>query len=76
MSVVPPRPPSRLGLVIWWLCFALVGVLVSWAVLEDRSWRAFYLLAVAPVAGVLLFPAAWAADRWLTPVIGSRIKGS
>ena len=70
------RWPSRFGLLVWWLCFASVGVLLSRAALEIPAWRVFFLFVVTPVAGVLLFPAAWAANRWLTPMIRSRIGRS
>jgi hypothetical protein len=71
-----PHRPSRLGLLVWWLCFALVGVLISWAVLQVASLRVEYLFVVSPICGVLLFPAAWAANRWLTPKISSRLRRS
>ena len=74
VPAIQPYRPSRFGLFVWWLCLALVGVLVSWRVLQVPSWRVVFLFVVTPVAGVLLFPAAWAANRWLTPVIRSRIK--
>lgn len=69
------RRPSRVGLLAWWISIALVGVLVSWTVLSIPSWRVVYLFVIAPIAGVLLFPAAWAANRWLTPMIGSWVGG-
>jgi hypothetical protein len=47
------------------------------AALVDVAYnRAVYLFVVVPIAGVLLFPAAWAANRWLTPVISGWVRRS
>ena len=51
---------------MWWLCFALVGVLVSWAVIQVASLRIVYVVLVSPICGVLLFPAAWPASLYNT----------
>lgn len=70
------RQTSWLGLLVWWVAIATLGSLVAAALVDVAYSRAVYLLVVMPVGGVLLFPAAWAANRWLTPVIGSRIRRS
>lgn len=70
------RRPSRVGLLVWWIGIAVVGGVIAAALIDVAYSRVVYLFVVIPVAGVLLFPAAWAANRWLTPVIGSRIRRS
>lgn len=70
------RRPSRVGLLVWWIGIAVVGGLIAAALIDVAYSRVVYLFVVMPIGGVLLFPAAWAANRWLTPVIGSRIRGS
>lgn len=67
------RRPSLVGLLVWWVGIAAVGGLVAAALVDVTYSRVVYLFVVMPVGGVLLFPAAWAANRWLTPRIGSRI---
>ena len=45
------------------------------AALVDRAYSRFvYWFIVVPIAGVLLFPAAYAANRWLTPLIAGRLS--
>lgn len=70
------RRPSLVGLLVWWIGIAVVGGLVAAALVDLTYSRAVYLFVVMPIGGVLLFPAAWAANRWLTPMIGSRIRRS
>jgi hypothetical protein len=71
-----PRRPSVVGLLVWWVGIAAVGGLVAAALVDVAYSRVAYLFVVMPVAGVLLFPAAWAANRWLTPKISSRFRRS
>lgn len=66
--------PSLSGVLAWWIGIAIVGSVVAAALVGVAYSRAVYLFVVMPVGGVLLFPLAWAANRWLTPVIGSRIR--
>ena len=61
--------PSRLGLLVWWLGIAAVAGLIAAAFLDIAYSRLIYVVVVMPIGGVLLFPAAYAANRWLTPVI-------
>jgi len=60
-----------LGLFIWWLGIAVVGSLIASALVDVAYSRIIYLFVVMPVGGVLLFPIAYAANRWLTPAFGS-----
>lgn len=68
------RRASVFGLLIWWLGIAAVASLVAAALVDVAYSRVVYLFVVVPVGGVLLFPAAWAANRWLTPMIGSWVN--
>jgi hypothetical protein len=70
------RRPSRVGLLVWWVGIAVVVSLVAGALVDVVYSRVVYLFVVVPVGGVLLFPLAWAANRWLTPWISSRIGRS
>ncbi len=70
------RRPSRVGLLVWWVGIAVVVSLIAAALVDVVYSRVVYLFAVMPIAGVLLFPVAWAANRWLTPLISSRIGRS
>jgi hypothetical protein len=63
------RRPSRIGLLVWWVGIALVGGLIAWTLIGVAYSRIVYFLVVSPICGVLLFPSAWAANRWLTPLI-------
>jgi len=65
-----------LGLFIWWLGIAVVGSLIASALVDVAYSRIIYLFVVMPVGGVLLFPIAYAANRWLTPVFGSWLRRS
>lgn len=78
MKTRPPqsRRPSIAGLLVWWMGIAVIVSLIAAALVDVAYSRFLYLFVVMPVGGVLLFPAAWAANRWLTPAIGSRIKRS
>ena len=73
-AAAPSRRPSRVGLLVWWIGIAVVGGFVAAALIDVAYSRGVYLFVIRPVGGVLLFPAAWAANRWLTPAIGSRIR--
>jgi hypothetical protein len=64
----------RLGVFIWWLGIAVVGSLVAAALVDVAYSRVVYLFVVMPVCGVILFPAAYAANRWLTPILSSWLK--
>ncbi len=54
-----------LAVVLAILLHSLVGVVYS---------RFVYYLVVGPIFGVLLFPMAWAANRWLTPMLSSWMR--
>jgi len=43
---------------------AVVVSLIAAALVDVVYSRVVYLFAVMPIAGVLLFPVAWAANRW------------
>jgi hypothetical protein len=68
--------PSRLGLLVWWVAIAVVGSLVAAALVDVVYNRVVYLFVVVPIAGVLLFPVAWAMNRWITPLITSWLRRS
>jgi hypothetical protein len=69
----PPRA-TLVGLLGWWLGIGVVGAVVG-AVLIDHAYsRTIYLFVVMPVAGVLLFPIAYAANRWMSPALRLRLK--
>lgn len=67
---------SLWGVLVWWIAIGVVASLLLAALVDVAYSRVVYLFVVMPVGGVLLIPAAWAANRWLTPMIGSRIKRS
>lgn len=49
------------------------GILLR--VLVDVAYpRVVYYFILMPIGGVLLFPMAWAANRWLTPLIAARFR--
>lgn len=73
-AAAPSRRPSRVGLLVWWISIGVVASLVLAALVDVAYSRVVYLFVVIPIGGVLLFPAAWAANRWLTPAIASRIR--
>jgi len=68
--------PTRIGLLVWWIAIAVVGSLMAAALVDVAYNRVVYLFVVVPIAGVMLFPAAWAANRWLTPVISGLVSRS
>lgn len=70
-----PRVDPRAGLLVWWLGIAVVGALVAAALVDVAYSRMVYLFVVMPIGGMLLFPIAWAANRWLTPVLASWLRG-
>jgi len=59
---------------VWWLGIAVVASLVLVALVDVAYNRVIYLFVVVPIGGVLLFPAAWAVNRWLTPVITGWVR--
>jgi hypothetical protein len=73
---VQSRRLSLWGVLVWWIAIGVVASLVLAALVDAAYSRVVYVFVVMPVGGVLLFPAAWAANRWLTPMIGSRIRRS
>ena len=66
----------RLGLFIWWLGIAAVASLIAASLVDVAYSRLVYLVIVMPIGGVLLFPAAYAANRWLTPALSSWLRRS
>lgn len=69
----PPRP-TLVGLLIWWLGIGIVGAAIAAALIDHAYSRTIYLFVVMPVAGVLLFPIAYAANRWMSPALRSRVR--
>lgn len=67
---------SLWGVLVWWIAIGVIATLALAALVDVAYSRVVYVLVVMPIGGVLLFPAAWAANRWLTPMIASRIRGS
>ena len=51
-----------------------MGAIVKLVLVDVAYSRFVYYFIVMPVGGVLLFPAAYAANRWLTPVLSSWIR--
>jgi len=41
------------------------------ALVDSAYSRTVYLFVVMPVAGIMLFPIAYIANRWLSPVLSS-----
>jgi hypothetical protein len=66
----------RLGFFIWWLGIAAVASLIAASLVDVAYSRLVYLVVVMPIGGVLLFPAAYAANRWFTPVLSSWLRRS
>jgi protein-S-isoprenylcysteine O-methyltransferase Ste14 len=64
------RHPSLAGLLVWWLGIGVVSSLIAAAFVDIAYSRLIYLAVVMPIGGLLLFPVAYAANRWLTPMIG------
>lgn len=62
---------SVVGVFVWWFGIAVVAALIAAALVDIAYSRVIYLFVVMPIGGVLLFPAAYAANRWLTPVIST-----
>ena len=71
---------SRFGayalLFVWWLGIGIVGAIIAASLIDVAYSRLAYYFVVMPVGGVLLFPVAYAANRWLTPVLGSWLRRS
>jgi hypothetical protein len=63
-----------LTLLAWWLVIGVVVAIVAGALVDVAYSKFAYYFILIPVLGVLLFPAAWAANRWLTPLIAARLK--
>jgi hypothetical protein len=59
---------------VWWFGIAVVAALIAAALVDIAYSRVIYLFVVMPIGGVLLFPAAYAANRWLTPVISTWLR--
>jgi uncharacterized membrane protein YhaH (DUF805 family) len=57
------------GLLIWWLAIGVVGAIVAASLVDVAYSRLTYYFIVMPIGGVLLFPVAYAANRWLTPAL-------
>ncbi|HEX2681403.1 MAG TPA: hypothetical protein VHQ03_08935 [Candidatus Dormibacteraeota bacterium] len=75
-TTAPSRRSSLFGVLVWWIAIGVVASLVLAALVGVAYSRVVYLVIVMPIAGVLLFPAAWAANRWVTPLIGSWVRRS
>ena len=58
----------RLRLFLWWLALGVAGAVVAAALIDVAYSRFVYYFVVMPIGGVLLFPVAYAANRWLTPL--------
>ena len=63
-----------LGVFLWWMALAVAGTVITTALFKSGFSRITYFLLVAPIGGLLLFPVAYAANRWLTPVLASWIR--
>jgi hypothetical protein len=63
-------------LIVWWLGIAVVASIIAASLIDIAYSRFVYYFIVMPIGGVLLFPAAYAANRWLTPAIRSWLKRS
>jgi hypothetical protein len=59
---------------VWWFGIAVVAALIAAALVDIAYSRVIYLFVVMSIGGVLLFPAAYAANRWLTPVISTWLR--
>jgi hypothetical protein len=63
-------------LFIWWLGIAVTGAVIA-ATLIDVAYSRFvyyFYFVVMPIGGVLIFPRAYAANRWLSPVLSSFLR--
>ena len=66
----------RMRLFTWWLGIAVVGAVFA-AALVNVAYSGFvYYFVVMPIGGVVLFPLAYAANRWLSPVLSSWLRRS
>lgn len=63
-----------LRLFAWWLVIAIVGSIILRALADVAYSRFVYYFVLMPVGGVLLFPVAYTANRWLTPLIAARFR--
>ncbi len=63
-------------LFLWWLGIGVVGAIIAASLVDVAYSRSIYYFVVMPVGGVLLFPVAYAANRWLTPVLSSWVRRS
>jgi len=66
----------RLRLFIWWLGIAVAGAVIAALLVNVAYSRFVYYFVVMPIGGVLLFPLAYAANRWLSPVLSSWLRRS
>jgi hypothetical protein len=64
----------RLRLFIWWLGIAIIGSIIALALVDVAYSRFVYYFVVMPIGGVLLFPLAYAANRWLTPALSAWLR--
>ena len=60
----------------WWLGIAITGAIVAAALIDVAYSRFVYYFVVMPIGGVLLFPLAFAANRWLTSLVSSWLRRS
>jgi len=61
---------------MWWLGIAVVGAVIAAALINVAYSRFIYYFVVMPIGGVLLFPLAYASNRWLTPALSSWLRRS
>ncbi|HSS61813.1 MAG TPA: hypothetical protein VLK30_10205 [Candidatus Limnocylindrales bacterium] len=59
----------------WWVGIAIVLSVVARVLVDVAYSRFVYFFVVMPIGGVLLFPAAYAANRWLTPALRTWLGG-
>jgi hypothetical protein len=56
----------RLRLFIWWLGIAVAGAVIAATLINVAYSRFVYYFVVMPIGGMLLFPLAYTANRWLS----------
>lgn len=60
----------RTRLILWFVGISVVAAIVLHALVDVAYSRFVDYFVIMPIGGVLLFPLAYMADRWLTPVLG------
>lgn len=60
--------------IVWWIGLAIGLGIIAAALINVAYSRATYLFVVMPIGGLLLFPAAYAANRWLSPALGRLVR--